>query len=297
MDYRLPPIILLLFAGCTAPAVQPPPIEETPETGAFVTVPNYEGSLALRFELKGEPGTNCTYRQDWAGRAGPGIDYFIIRERDPGHTYGGYSEHDQVVQVGDRVDTRDFSHKGDAFYARVTDNNYTMRWSKEVIVLVFGNLAPAALAGFPDKPTLYAGFDCHKPDSTRLLGAGTEVVPILFDRFNSTVAARLPRDAVFVSTKFMVNGTLSATFQAPLVEVRLSGIPINDVAQVTLTHPTGKEDWSMLPTVAYQWDHEFMGGPGTYTLDITQLQGNAWWGVMMGFDAPEKLTMLSVTAA
>jgi hypothetical protein len=95
----------------------------------------------------------------------------------------------------------------------------------------------------------------------------------------------------------MVNGTLSATFQAPLVEVRLSGgFSGNDLAQLTLTHPTGMEDWSVLPTVAYKWDHEFMGGPGTYTLNINQAQGETWVGVMMGFDDPAKLSMLNVTA-
>jgi hypothetical protein len=305
MGCRLPPIILLLLAGCTAPAVQPPPTEEPPGTGAFVTVPDYEGSLALRFELNGKAGTNCTYRQEWVGRPGPGIDYFIIRERDPSHTYGGYSSHSQFVQVGDKVDTRDFSHKGDPFYARVTDNNYTMRWSKEVIVLVFGNLENASEAPMPNVPTLHAGFDCHAPGSVKLLGAGTEVVPISFDRFNSTAAAALPRDAVFLSSKFMVNGTLSATFKAPLVEVRLSGIPLYDLAQVTLTHPNGTEDWTVLPLYLSNprvgnsgWNHEFFGGPGTYALNINQAQGGSWWGVMMGFDDPMKLVaMLNVTAS
>lgn len=297
MDCRPLILMLLLLAGCTAPVVQPPPAEDPPGTGVFVTVADYEGSLALRFELKGEPGTECTWRQNAVEYLGaPGIEFFIIREGDPSHTYGGYSQHRQFVQVGDQVDTRDFGGKGDAAYSELTNATVTLEWRKEVYVLVFGNLAPSALSPVPGKPTLHAGFDCHKPDSTRLLGAGTEVVPILFDRFNSTAAVAVPRPAAtFLDSRVMVNGTLSATFQSPLVEVRMSGLAGNDLAQVTLTHPNGTEDWTVLPTVAYDWDQEFFGGPGTYTLDITQAQGDSWWGVMMGFDAPEKLTFLNAT--
>jgi hypothetical protein len=246
-------------------------------------LPHQHGAYALRYEISGPKDQECRGHQVWyQANNHYGIDQLVYQEGgDLGGSYGEPAVH---AQVGPLLDTRDDTGTG------TINVNQTLTFrldpARGAYVSYFGNLTaadPAFAANFNLPNSLELHVRCPAGTTIKLLGVGTESMPVLLGTLKGAATAsqreRFGSDVV-------VQGSASKTFTSAMVSFRLESVSgLNGAGLVMMNHPARQEAWPMYSLLS----KEFTDGPGDYSITINDARPEGhFFAIAIGFNPPER---------